>query len=323
MVISVLLLVLVLGLIFDYKIFINKRKAKIKKISFIDSKYGQIKYLDIGNKSDPPILFVGGGGAGLDSAVAFEWLTENGFRVISINRPGYYGLNVEDVSTIELHADIYDEVLRTLEVENPHVFGISMGGVSALYFAQKYKVKSLVLWSAVTGKYTVNEESTQTPLAKIVLSPKGKDIVSWLLMRSAMLMPRTTQKEFIKPEASFDNKTINNITKQTIGDGKTKKEFILFAESMTPMSLTYDGMMDEIKLTQKDFSIDWDQLIMPVKAYYSPYDKDVSEEHSDRLKDNISHIDLNYVKACGHYVWWGDEREEVIGGTIDFFKKNN
>ncbi|WP_435790226.1 hypothetical protein [Clostridium sp.] len=42
----------------------------------------------------------------MDSVLAFDWLVENGFRVISINRPGYYGLNIKNVKSIELHAEL-------------------------------------------------------------------------------------------------------------------------------------------------------------------------------------------------------------------------
>lgn len=317
----IVVVLIVMVAFFDYKLFISKRMKEINNLKQIETKYGLVEYIDIGKQDDPPVLFCTGGGAGIDSIYAFDWFVDHGFRMIAVNRPGYYNCKIENKGSIELHADIYHEVLTELDVEMPHVFGISMGGVSALYYASKYKAKSLVLWSAVTGKYTVQEDSADTALGKMVLSPKGKKLVSWLLYRSAQLMPRLTQKEFIKPEADLDNKTINHITRQTMADPVAKKEFLIFARSMTPMDMIFNGMMEEVDMTLKEFHVDWNRITMPLMAYFSPQDKDVTMDHSQRLIDKVDGADIRYVKACGHYVWWGDERSEVIKGTLDFFKK--
>ena len=140
------------------------------------TKFGKIRYIEIGPPEGDIVLFSTGGGAGYNLVHAFSWLARSGYRIISVNRPGYFDLPVNIVDTIEGHADIYHEVIRSLGITKKiNVFGISMGGLSALYYAKKYPTQSLILWSAVTGPYIVNQESADSPLGKLVLSESGKN----------------------------------------------------------------------------------------------------------------------------------------------------
>lgn len=65
--------------------------------------FGKVNYIDIGPAEGEVILFSSGGGAGLDLVYAFDWLVQEGFRLISINRPGYFDLEVDVVDSIEGH----------------------------------------------------------------------------------------------------------------------------------------------------------------------------------------------------------------------------
>ena len=116
------------------------------------TRYGRVQYMDIGPENGDVILFSTGGGTSFKMALAFEWLCNEGYRIISVNRPGYHDLPLSVVSSMEEHADIYHEVIKSLGMEEKiNVFGVSMGGLSALYYASKYPTRSLVLWSSITG----------------------------------------------------------------------------------------------------------------------------------------------------------------------------
>ncbi|MCG8569251.1 MAG: alpha/beta hydrolase [Spirochaetes bacterium] len=295
----------------------------MKNFKIVDTQYGKISYIDIGAKDSEVILFSTGGGVGIDSVYAFDWLIKEGFRVIAINRPGYFDLNVDTVDTIEGHADIYYEVIKYLGIKEVNVFGISMGGLSALYYAQKYPIKSLVLWSAVSGKYQANEDAVNSSLGKIVMTKHGKKIISWMLLASAKLFPVVTIKSFLKTEADLNKTEINKIAKQIVQKPSGKRNFIIFVQSMIPMDALYTGMMDEVEKAKQPSSIIWKKITCPTFAVYSTVDKDVSKEHAERLEENLKDIKVKYVRAAGHFVWWGDEGEEVIRETIAFFKSKS
>ena len=70
-------------------------------------------------------------------------------------------------------------------------------------------------------------------------------------------------------------------------------------------------------------SFDWNKIDMPVLAIYSTIDKDVSQEHFERLKNTISNGKFISVKAGRHFVWWGPEGKEVIRETGTFLDRIN
>ena len=287
------------------------------------TRYGNIRYIDMGSADGRVILFSTGGGAGYNSIRAFDWLAEEGFRLVSVNRPGYFDLPVDVVDGFEGHADIYNTVLTQLGIEEVHVFGVSMGGLAALYYAAKYPVKSMVLWSAVTGQYIVNEKAANSALGKLVLSETGKKGVSWMLRTSARLCPKTTIKTFLKNDADLDDKEINRIAKHTFQNPDLRREFLIFVESMTPMDQLYHGMIDEVEKATRLTETDWTTIACPVLAVHSTIDTDVSIDHAERLERDVPEITMMYVQAGGHFVWWGEEGGQVRQASLDFFSDWN
>ncbi len=318
----VILFLCALGWI-DYRSFINERKKTYERFSTVNTSYGEIEYLDMGPKDGPVILFSTGGGAGIDSALAFDWLTQSGYRIISVNRPGYYNLSVAIVDSIEGHAKIYHEVITALDIREVNILGVSMGGLSSLYYAQNFPVKSMVLWSAVTGEYHPNQESVDSPLGKLVMTNKGKDAISWIMVKSAKFFPKATIKSFLKTEADLEQNEAKELIDLIVKDKNEKLRFTKFVNSMSPMSKLYEGMMDEIKKSASPHSFNWNKIDMPVLACHSIIDKDVGYEHFIRLKRNLINGEFLSVRAGGHFVWWGIDGKNVIRETTEFLDKIN
>ena len=284
------------------------------------TRYGNVRYVDTGSADGEVILFSTGGGAGYNSVRAFDWLAAKGFRLVSVNRPGYFDLPVDVVDDFEGHADIYKAVLTQLGVEDVHVFGVSMGGISALHFAAKYPVKSMVLWSAVTGPYIVNKKAARSSLGKLVLSDRGKKIVSWLLRTSAKIFPKTTIKMFLKTEADLDRKETNQIVNHVVQHPDRLREFLIFVESMTPMDKLFGGMIDEVEKATRIMKTDWAKIACPVLAVHSIIDIDVTIDHAERIEREVPNITMMYVRAGGHFVWWGEEGDKVRQASLNFFR---
>ncbi|WP_456273304.1 alpha/beta fold hydrolase [Bacillus sp. AK031] len=327
MLISFGIMLVIVCLIFlgwtDYKRFLKDRKTVYEGFSTVNTSYGEIEYLDLGPKDAPVVLYSTGGGAGIDSALAFDWLIQNGYRVLSINRPGYSKLSVNVVDSIKGHAKIYHEVIVSLGIREVNVFGVSMGGLSSLYFAQMYPVKSMVLWSAVSGEYHPNQEAVDSPLGKLVMGNKGKSIISWMLVRFAEVFPKATIRNFLKTEAYLDKNETKQIVNSIVYDEDEKRRFVQFVKSLTPMNKLYDGMMDEVAKSASPQHIEWEKIKMPVLAIYSSWDKDLEPNHFERLQKNLVRGKFMTVKAGGHFVWWGTDGKEVINETVSFYDKIN
>jgi len=288
-----------------------------------NTKFGAVRYAQLGPEDGEKVLFSTGGGVGYHSILAFEWLAKQGYRMICISRPGYFDLPIDTTLGLDYHADVYHEVLTALGIEEEiHVFGVSMGGLSALYYAQKYPTKSLVLWCAVSGKYLINKESANSTLGKLVLSRRGKKMISFLLKASVKLAPRSTISTFLEASAYLDNKERRAIARQVVNDPQSKREFHFFVESMTPMDSLYYGTMDEAYRAADLVGVDWSRITCPTFAVYSTIDKDVTLDHAERLEAMIPGITMMYVKAGGHYVWWGEEGKEVKRKSWEFIRQH-
>lgn len=305
----------------NYTAFIKRRDRVKSKFNRVKTSFGEVDYLDLGDKNSPVVLFSGGGGAGIDSVYAFDWLLENDFRVIAINRTGYYGLKIKEEDSIRKHAEIYREVIKALDIEEVAVFGLSMGGLSALYYAEAFPVMSLVLWSAVTGPYQPNKEATQTAAGKLMMTDNGKDILSWLLFKTVHEYPEILMKELLKAEAHMENNEIKDMIHYMKNSKSATRQFQQFIESLTPMSAIYPGMMNDLSKAVEPDPIDWSRINCPVLAVHSMIDKDVDYTHLLRIKDKLPDSEIMTVKAGGHFVWWGEEGQEVIDRTDGFLKR--
>jgi len=155
-------------------------------------------------------------------------------------------------------------VIRQLPIDRVHVFGVSAGGPSALYYATKYPTRSLTLWSAVTGSYQPNRESMESLLGRQVLSPYGQPIVSWALSRAAKWMPAATMATFLRTESTLDENEIRKVVTATLAEPGAREEFRTFVDSTTPMTKLYPGMVDELEKMGRSWSAPLDRIDVPV-----------------------------------------------------------
>lgn len=313
-------ILLVLFFVNDYYLLMRKRKRVEGSFVKLQTRFGVVEYLDWGSPDDETVLVSYGGGTGIDFIYSLDWLKDKGYRIIAVNRPGYYNLSVDATPSISEHADVYHSVIKHLGIESVHVFALSMGGLSGLYYAERYPVKSLVLWSAVTGPYKVNQASVESPLGRLVMSDKGKSLVSWLMVRSAVLFPKATIASFINAEAELTKEKIQTISREISKDKTQKRRMIQFVESMAPMNKIYPGMMDELLKSSDDDGVTWSSIEAPVLAIGSIVDKDVSIDHLNRVQEKLKATIIR-VENAGHFIWWGDESDMVYEETLNFIER--
>lgn len=313
---SVLLVLIALAAL-DYARWRAGRRRVERSFSRAQTPQGEIPYLDIGPRDGPPVLVATGGGAGIDSIHALPWLTDAGYRVIAVSRPGYYGVPLAAAPSLTAQADLYAAVLATLDLSGPvHVFGLSAGGPTALHYAARHPSASLLLWCAVTGPYAPNPEALESAIAKVVLSSRGQALLSWLLSRSARWLPRMTMAAFLRTESELSAPEIDAVVEQTLSVPAHRQRFRRFVDSTTPMTKLYTGMMDEVDKMDRDWSVDWASIDAPTLAVASPVDRDVPIAHVERLREALPAAQILELRAGGHFVWWGDEGEQTIAASL-------
>jgi pimeloyl-ACP methyl ester carboxylesterase len=301
----------------DALLWRQRRRRVERSFATVQTSLGPIPCLELGPRHGAPVLLSTGGGSGVDFVRALPWLTSAGYRVIAISRPGYYGVPLSAAPSLEAHADLYRAVLDELGVAAPHVFGVSAGGPSALFYAARHRTLSLTLWSAVTGPYQPNQASIDSALGKLVLSRRGQGLISWMLSRSARWLPRTTMATFLETESHLPKAAMRHIIDHELASAEGRRCFQTFVDSTTPMTRLYPGMMDELHKMGAPWSVDWERIRVPVLAVASSVDKDVSMDHVERVRSALPHARVLVVRAGGHFVWWGEEGESVIRATLE------
>lgn len=311
-----------LALMLDHRRWRRERARVRGTFRIARTALGPIPYLDVGPQDGVPVLLATGGGSGIDSVHAFPWLTDAGFRLIAIARPGYHGVPLSTATTLEAHADLYATVLAAIGIDSVHVFGLSAGGPSALYYAARHPTRSLVLWSAVTGRYRPNQSSMDSLLGRMVLSSHGQALISWALSRSARWLPRQTMAAFLRAESHLCAREINDMIDQMLADESSLASFRRLVDSTTPMTDLYPGMIDELRKMGESWSAPWHRIRVPVLAVASDVDKDVSPDHLDRVEQEIPRGRILRVKAGGHFVWWGRDGRRVINATLEHLQSD-
>jgi pimeloyl-ACP methyl ester carboxylesterase len=116
----------------------------------IDTACGPVQYADFGEGA--PMLIVHGAGGGYDQGEYFTKYVGGNYRWIAPSRFGFLGTPVPEGADSPQQADAYACLLDSLGIDRVGVMGVSMGGPSALLFAQRYpqRTNSLVMISAAS-----------------------------------------------------------------------------------------------------------------------------------------------------------------------------
>jgi pyruvate dehydrogenase E2 component (dihydrolipoamide acetyltransferase) len=109
----------------------------------------RLRYLELGGGGGPPILFIHGFGADLNSWMFTQPALAETHRTIALDLPGHGGSTKTLDAAVDgasFAADL-DRLLAALDIERVHLVGHSMGGAIALHFAgwQPERVASLTL----------------------------------------------------------------------------------------------------------------------------------------------------------------------------------
>jgi pyruvate dehydrogenase E2 component (dihydrolipoyllysine-residue acetyltransferase) len=109
----------------------------------------RLRYLELGSGDGPPILFIHGFGADLNSWMFTQPALAEKHRTIALDLPGHGGSTKTIDAAVDgasFAADL-DRFLGALDIERVHLVGHSMGGAIALHFAgwQPERVASLTL----------------------------------------------------------------------------------------------------------------------------------------------------------------------------------
>ncbi|WP_022667796.1 alpha/beta fold hydrolase [Desulfospira joergensenii] len=272
---------------------------------------GPIEYLereDPGDSSKGVILTIHGAMGGYDqSDILGRTIGPEGYRYLSISRPGYLGTPLRGREAPEAQADLIAAFLDSLELKEAIVFAISGGGYSALYFALRHfeRCKALVLCSTTGGKNEV-----PVPFAFHVMK----------LLARIPFFPEMMKRKIEKDVEGSLKKSVSHpeIFDRTIQNQEVMRLFKeLSMGTMNQMAKRLPGTVNDIQITRsRNYPLK--DIRVPTLVIHGSDDPLVPfREHGRRLAREIPGARL-YLAEQGEHVTIFTHRTEVKNEVSDF-----
>lgn len=149
-------------------------------------------YLDWGRPDGPPIVFLHGGGLTAHTWDIVCLALRNEFRCLALDARGHGDTEWSrelDYST-DAHADDVEAFVRHLGLDRPVLVGMSMGGSSAVRYAQEHDLRALIV---IESGPVINQESGQR-IADFMRAPAELDSIEDFVARAVEFNPRRDPK---------------------------------------------------------------------------------------------------------------------------------
>jgi len=280
---------------------------------------GKIHYKLTGE--GPVLFFMHGGPGGIDQAYLLDGLVQEGYSLLAVSRPGYLRTPFVPLS-YEEQVDQYVELLDNLAIDKVVAMGYSAGGPLALNFANKYpeRTHALVMEAGVSTVFEdPGEEVMDSFWAKLFLSNRIQDFLSWITVIAIKIAFKMVFKSIIGIETLLDKEGIKKFTDLVSNDKERRRWLIKFMDTTVPMSLRKLGLNHDIELLTSIEKIPVDNINVKSLLIYSKEDNDVKWLNAEYLETNLKDFEL-LVTHGGHFMWIGEDMDKIKSKRIEFLK---
>lgn len=265
-----LLTVFVLFLGMAYSYFLNWRGQIDVKLpgpsQVAETRLGPVEYALHGDGTNTILLLHGTPGTHMHLNV--DVLTDAGYSVLIVARPGYLRTPIETGRLPEEQADAFRALLDELDIDNVYVLGISGGGPSALQFALRHPdlSKSLIMYGAVSKA---------------------------IEFASPRLADRITNTEFGLWIA-------NNWVISRTDEPENKKIAEYYLNTIFPISAVESGLQNDLRNMENlpDYPID--QISVPILVLHGTEDRVVLFSHGHYVASNSTNATLIRLEKSSH-----------------------
>jgi len=316
------LLVIIVFVIFLTISFIRWKKSKSRVMDDGDvmkTSNGEIHYNLIGE--GPVLFFMHGGPGGIDQVTLIDDLVQEGYSLLVVSRPGYLRTPFVPLS-YEEQIDQYVELLNKLTIDKVVVMGYSAGGPLALYFANNYpeRTYALVMEAGVSTIFeNPSEEVMDSFLAKLFMSNRIQDFMSWIAVITIKIAFKMVFKSMLKIETLLDKEKINKFTELVSNDKERKMWLKKLVDTTVPMSIRKLGLNHDLELLTSIEKIPVGNINAKSLLIYSKEDNDVKWLNAEYLQTNLRDFEL-FVTHGGHLMWIGEDMDKIKSKRIEFLK---
>jgi len=325
---QIIIFVLLVIVVFIILLTIGFKRWKKSAIRVMDdgevmeTARGKIHYKLTGE--GPVLFFMHGGPGGIDQGFPLDYLVQEGYSLLVVSRPGYLRTPFVPLS-YEEQVDQYVELLDKLAIDKVVPMGYSAGGPLALNFANKYpeRTHALVMEAGVSTIYeNPGEDVMDSFWAKIFLSNRIQDFLSWITVIAIKVAFKTIFKSIIRMETLLDKEGIKEFTDLVSHDKERRMWLTKFFDTTFPMSLRKLGLNHDIELLLSIEKIPVDNINVKSLLIYSKEDNDVKWLNAEYLETNLKDFEL-LVTHGGHFMWIGEDMNKIKSKRIEFLKSIN
>ena len=324
---TVLILISVLLVIMVFIILLTIGFMKWKKTAIRVMEDGEVMETSIGKLhykltgEGPVLFFMHGGPGGIDQAILLDYLVQEGYSLLVVSRPGYLRTPFIPLS-YEEQVDLYVELLNKLAIDKVVVMGYSAGGPLALYFAKKYpeRTNALIMEAGVSTVYEdPSEEVMSSFWAKLFLSNRIQDFLSWISVIIIRVAFKTVLKSMLRIETLLDKEEINKFADLVSNDKERRMWLRNLLNTTVPMSLRKYGLNHDIELLTSIKEIPVDNIKVKTLLMYSKEDNDVKWLNAEYLQTKLKDFEL-FETHGGHLMWIGEDMDKIKSKRIKFLK---
>jgi pimeloyl-ACP methyl ester carboxylesterase len=269
----------------SYQLNMNPAREKlINDSKLMNTPHGTIEYADVGEGY--PVLISHGTGLGYTQLQSVEqMLGTESYRFITPSRFGYLRTPLPSNDSFAAQADLFANLLDTLNISKVIIMGVSIGGPAALAFAEQYpdRCSALIMASAVSHE-TPNFDLMGTIIHQVVFR---SDFGFWMLSNSF-------QSELVS-FIGVSQQVQANMT--SLG-----KQYVLdMLQAMQPISLRQPGMVNDPTHSVyelSDFPID--DIAMPTLVIHAKDDSLVPFDHGQYTAERINGAKFVQLETGGH-----------------------
>lgn len=274
-------------------------------IEICETEKGRIEYSLTGY--GPTVLIVHGGHDSCRGDYGQQALIDNKFSVLIPTRPGYRGTPITSGVTAETTADLFDALLKKLDIKKVIVIGNSAGGPVALEFVRKYsaKVEKFILEAAVVKPW-FHRLTVQYYGVKHIFNPK----------RQRKFWQKQVKKLNDNPEKTLvDNlKLFTKLNPKTVFDRMGVENIELLKDAMITGNDSGEGFFYDVEHRAKNIN----EITCPTLIIHSKNDASVPFSHAEYAHKMIKNSVLFEAPTDSHFIYIGHGSKEVLEKRMAF-----
>jgi len=261
-----------------------------------------------------PVLVVHGTPGGIDgAAIMARFLPSDGFRVVTLSRPGYLGTPLDpDHASLDDEADRYAAVLDDLGIDRAAVLAWSGGGPAAYRFAARHpdRVRSLVVAAGLSGRWTPPHPG---PLEWVVTHTR---VGAALARAAARVAPGVVVRSVEAGVSSLRGAALTEHVRGVLAD-PLRRAFVLdLATTGNTSGRHRPGWDNDVRTLGAVTDLGLRDVHAPTLLVHGDADTDVDPSHSARAAAEVPGAELLTLPGGTHFALWAHRDADAVQDRV-------